>query len=317
VLVALAALTVAVSGCSDSRATMPPAPGAASPGAGKVTGPSPAVTSSAVTAGADAICGRAEAPPPVYEHVVVIMEENRTWPEVGGVGFGRLPYLASVAAQCTVYRDWLETNPSQNSLTQYIGLTSGVDNPATVDDCRPSATCRSTDDNIFRQVRVAGGTARTFVEGPTDPCSAKGNAAKHVPALYYAGGDDPAHCTEEVRPLSDFDPNHLPTFAFIVPDQCHDGHDCSNTKVDAWLADHLQPILAGDEYRAGRTAVFVLYDEDRPVPNLVIAPTARAGQIDDPGAGHSAALRTFEDLLGLPVLAPAADSPSLRASADL
>ncbi len=248
---------------------------------------------------------------------MVVLEENRTWDQVGGVGFGDLPWLSQLAAGCSVYTGWRETNPEQNSLTQYIGLTSGVDNPATVDDCQPSGRCRSTDDNIFRQVRTAGGTARTYVEGASEPCSAKGNAAKHVPALYYQGGDDPAHCADEVRPLAELDPDHLPTYAMIVPDLCHDGHDCGNDTVDAWLADHLGPMLGGADYRAGTTAVFVLWDEDRPVPNLVIAPTATASQLSLGGAGHAAALRTMEELLGLPLLAGAAEAPSLRASANI
>lgn len=261
------------------------------------------------------VCGSSAAPPATYRHVVVVMEENRTWAKVGGTGFTRLPWLAGVAKGCAAYQDWTETNTAQNSLTQYIGLTSGVNNPATVNDCSPSATCRSTDDNIFRQVRTAGGTARTFVEGPTTGCSAAGNAAKHIPNLYYQGGDDPAACTTEVRPLGELDPDHLPTFAMIIPNLCHDGHDCSNTTVDNWLRDHLGPVLAGADYRAGTTAVFVLYDEDHPVPNLVIAPTATAGPLSLAGAGHRAALRTFEELLGLPLLPGVADAPSLRPTA--
>ncbi len=300
----------------------PPVPStAAAPSA--AAAPSTSTTAGSVTSGSpgpgssSAVCGQAGAPPATYRHVLVVMEENRTWTRVGGNAFARLPWLTGIAAGCTRYQDWVETNTAQNSLTQYIGLTSGVNNPATVNDCSPSATCRSTDDNIFRQVRTAGGTARTFVEGATTGCSAAGNAAKHVPNLYYQGGSDPAACTTEVRPLTELDPDHLPTFALVIPNLCHDGHDCSNTTVDNWLRDHLGPVLAGADYRAGTTAVFVLYDEDRPVPNLVIAPTAVAGPLTLPGAGHRAALRTFSELLGLPPLAPVADAVSLRASAHI
>ena len=40
-------------------------------------------------------CGSAAAPPTHYDHIVVIMEENRTWSLVGGVGFGDpfMPFL--------------------------------------------------------------------------------------------------------------------------------------------------------------------------------------------------------------------------------
>jgi hypothetical protein len=233
---------------------------------------------------------------------VVLVEENRRWTDVGGVGFGSMPYLHSLAEQCTTFADWTETNTAQNSLTQYIGMTSGVDNPATVDDCSPSASCRSTDDNIFRQVRGTGGTARTFVEGPTHGCSAVGNATKHVPALYYYGGTDHAACGAEVRPLDELDVDHLPTFTMIIPNLCNDGHNCGNDTVDSWARHVLSSVLAGADYRAGSTAVFVMYDEDHPVPNLVIAPTAHTGALATAGAGHAAALRTWEEMLGLPLM---------------
>jgi hypothetical protein len=266
------------------------------------------------------------APPATYGHVVVVVMENRTWSQVGGVGFGSMPYLASLAQDCAYYREWTQTNPEQSSLTQYIGLTSGVNNPRTVDDCSPSAACSSTDDNIFRQVRQSGGAARSYVEGASKPCSAAGNAAKHIPALYYRGmyqdssgtHDDADFCVDEVRPASELDPNNLPTFAFITPTLCNDGHDCPNSTVDGWARVHIAAILAGDDYRAGTTAVFVLWDESAPVPNLLIAPSTQPGPRHGAGS-HAAALETIEELLGLPVLAqgqlPAA--PDLRPSAPI
>ncbi len=253
-------------------------------------------------------CGAARTPPKTYEHVVLLVEENRTWtggrtPAVGmGFDATEMPYLHGLAAGCTYFSNWAETDGTQNSLNQYIGLTSGVSNDATVNDCTPSIACRSTDDNIFRQVRTSGGTARTFVDGATEPCSAGTNAAKHIPALYYQGGHDAAACRTEVRPMADLDPNALPTFAMIVPDLCNDGHDCPNTTVDSWARQELGPILAGADYRAGRTLVAIVYDEDQPVPNLLIAPTAHAGVIDDITGTHAALLKTMEQALGLPVL---------------
>src|SRR2546430_1623740 len=166
------------------------------------------------TGGSSGVCGSTGAPPATYQHVVVFSFENRTWSNVGlGFSATTMPYLHSLASQCSFFSDWTETNTQQNSLTQYIGETSGVDNPNTVNDCNPSTTCRSTDDNIFRQVRVAGGTARSYVEGATTGCSASGNAAKHIPALYYFGTytdgtgthNDHDFCNTEARPYSEFD----------------------------------------------------------------------------------------------------------------
>ncbi|MFN8018452.1 MAG: alkaline phosphatase family protein [Acidimicrobiales bacterium] len=315
-VLAAGALALVAAGCGSSGGS-----DAASPST------TAKATTTAAGAGASAAkpCGRDAAPPKTYDHVVVMLEENRTWtggrtPEVGmGFSGGDMPFLAGLAEQCAYYEDWTETNGDQNSLNQYIGLTSGVLNDATVNDCEPSDTCQSTDDNIFRQVREAGGTARSYVDGATEPCSAGSNKAKHIPALYYRGGDDASHCDEEVLPWSELDPDHLPTFAFLTPDQCHDGHDCPNGDVDAFAKETLTKILDGADYRKGKTLVVVVYDEDQPVPNLLIAPTAKAGAISSVVGSHAGLLKTFEQALGLPVMdqGQLPDATSLRPSANV
>jgi len=261
-------------------------------------------------------CGQKQAPPSAYQHIVVIMFENRTWSQVGGVGFGDMPYAAQLAKQCTYYADFHETNANQKSLPQYIGLTSGVDNPHVYNDCAPSETCRSYDDNIFRQVRESGGTARTYVEGATGRCDGSIHRA-NVPALYYFGGNDHSYCTDEVRPLPEINYQKLPTFAMIIPTRCNNGHGCGNDVVDGWLRVQLQNILTGTTYGQGRTAVFVLWDEDRPMPNLIIAPTAHKGEIKDVVATQFDTLHTFEELLGLPILPSVRNAKSLRPSAHI
>jgi hypothetical protein len=239
-------------------------------------------------------------------HVIVISEENRTWSGVG-LGFSTMPYLRSVGG--LYFPDWTETNTSENSLTQYIGVTSGRNDPDGIaNDCSPSATCRTTADNIFRQVRAAGGTPRSYVEGATTGCSASGNAAKHIPALYYFGGTDHDFCATEVRPLGEFDPNNPPTFAFITPNLCNDGHDCSNATVDSWLSTHLPAILNSAAYQNGSVLVNIWYDEDRPVPNLALRKGIASGS-NAAVASDGRLLATWEDLLHLPALTSA---PSLR-----
>src|SRR3954452_23918878 len=65
-------------------------------------------------------CGRAEEPPPRYDHVVVLVEENRTWTggRSAGLGMGfdalTMPFLHGLAAQCAYFTDWAETNGAQN-----------------------------------------------------------------------------------------------------------------------------------------------------------------------------------------------------------
>lgn len=242
--------------------------------------------------------------------------ENRTWSDVG-LGFGsEMPYLHQLGQQCAFFPTWDETDPTQNSLTQYIGQITGAREPGTVNDCSPSATCSTTADNLFRQVRVSGRQAVNYVEGPTAPCSADNNAPKHVPALYLWAPDDRAHCQEQVRPLTDFDVHALPAFAFVSPNLCNDGHDCDNGVVDRWAREHVQPVLDSNAYRAGKVAVFIWYDEDRPVPNMWITPTATKGPLDVAGAGAPATLKAWQSMLGLPCLANACTAVDLRTPAN-
>lgn len=272
-------------------------------------------STASTAAGSTGVCGAPGAPPAHYSSVVVFSFENRSWSEVGG-GFGpAMPYLHELGTQCSWFPDWTETDQHQNSLTQYVGQVTGAFQAGTVDDCKPSATCSTTADNIFRQLRVTGREGVNYVEGATAPCSAEGNAAKHIPALYLWGADDRAHCDEMVRPFSELDPDHLPAFAFVTPTECNDGHDCSNQVVDAWAREHVQPVLDSPAYRAGKVAVFIWYDEDQPVPNLWITPTAAPGPREGVAATAAGTLRAWQSMLGLPCLADACHAVDLRTPA--
>ncbi|MDQ1510722.1 MAG: phosphatidylinositol-3-phosphatase [Actinomycetota bacterium] len=262
------------------------------------------------------MCANPGRAPQRYRSVVVFTFENRTWDDVG-LGFGSdMPYLHGLGQQCSYFTDWTETDTAQNSLTQYVGQITGAFQSGTVDDCSPSASCSTRADNLFRQARRSSLAAINFVEGATTGCSATGNAAKHVPVLYLWGADDRAHCTAQVRPFGDFNPAALPAFSFVTPTLCNDGHDCSNTVVDAWAKEHVQPVLESSAYRAGQVAVFIWYDEDHPVPNLWITPTANAGAIATPGAGYASTLKAWESMLGLPCLANACTAPDMRTPAN-
>jgi acid phosphatase len=107
--------------------------------------------------------------------------------------------------------------------------------------------------------------------------------------------------------------NRLPTFSFVIPDICHDTHDCSVGTGDAWLAQLVPQIQDSPAYRGGRTAVFIVWDEPRPMPFIVIAPTVPHGVVVGLPIDHYALLRTTEELLALDGrLGVAATAPSLR-----
>lgn len=295
-------------GASPTSATSSATTSTSAPAPGTVTTARPVVTG-------DAPCGYPGRAPRRYDSIVVFSFENRTWSAVGD-RFAHLPYLHALASACTSFLRWTETDPQQNSLTQYVGQVTGARQPGVENDCSPSASCSTTADNLFRQARAAGLTAINYVEGAAGPCSAEGNAAKHVPPLYLWGADDRAHCRDQVRPYREFRPDALPDFAFVTPTLCHDGHDCGNGDVDRWARENVTPVIESDAYRAGKVAVFIWYDEDTPVPNLWVMPTARAGAVDLEGAGYAGTLAAWESMLGLPCLANACGAPDMRAAAN-
>ena len=129
---------------------------------------------------------------------------------------------------------------------------------------------------------------------------------------------------------------HLPTYAFIAPDQCNDMElACtSGTSAiragDTWLRTWVPRLLGTPGYRTGHTAIFITWDEGDHgrgrsgencvahanlsdvschVATLVVAPWVTAGLRSSTRFSHYSLLQTTERLLGLrPFLGHAADA---------
>jgi hypothetical protein len=87
--------------------------------------------------------------------------------------------------------------------------------------------------------------------------------------------------------------------------------------VDGWARTNVQRVLDSPAYKAGQVAVFLWYDEDSPVPNMQIAPTARPGPFNTSGIGYASTLKAWESMLGLPCLANACSAPEMRTVAGI
>jgi hypothetical protein len=97
-----------------------------------------------------------------------------------------------------------------------------------------------------------------------------------------------------------------PNYAFIVPDQCSDMHDCSIGTGDTWLANHVPSILSSPACTLDKCLLVVTWDEDdNSSGNHVLTIFAGSGA-QTGGATSSASytlfslLRTVEDIFGLP-----------------
>jgi hypothetical protein len=318
VLAALAALT----GCSASgHATRaqhsPPAvrsPSVTATAHGSATATASSTATAAPSADASRPCGSVAKPPDRYTAVVWIWLENQSLPDLAG-----MPYLSGVARACALATDYHAiTHPSlPNYLAAVSGSTGGVHS-----DCSPGS-CPQRRTTLFDQVRSSGREWRAYQEAMPHNCARSSSgryAPKHNPAVYFTQlAADCALWDVPLDPAFDRDVvnGRLPTFSFVTPDLCHDGHDCGVATVDGWLRGWLPKLLDGPDYRRGRTAVFVTWDESElgggnRVATVVLAPSVRPGTRAGGRFTHYSLLRTTEELLGLPPIAAAVTAAGMR-----
>jgi acid phosphatase len=212
------------------------------------------------------------------------------------------PYTARLAAQYAVATDYRAV--SHPSLPNYLALAAG-------------STYGITDDGYHRlpaggigdELTARGISWRAYMEGMTRGCfdSPSPYALKHNPFAYLGGG-----CPANVVPLDALDQDlagATPSFVWITPDLCHDGHDCSTQQADQFLSTLVPRILASAAWRGGGL-LLLTWDEDdgggggNRVPAIVVANGLTHHQTTRPH-DHYSLLATVEDRLGVPRLGQA------------
>jgi hypothetical protein len=94
-------------------------------------------------------------------------------------------------------------------------------------------------------------------------------------------------------------------------------HTCDVADGDKWMRSFMPKVLRSPQYRAGRTAVFITFDESdddgNRIPTVVMAPSVRPGTVASERFDHYSLLRTMEELLGIhEYLGKANDARSMR-----
>ena len=255
--------------------------------------------------------------------VLVVVEENQS----AGTARRQMPYLAALGdtyGQTTNYRA-----VAHPSLPNYLGMAAGS-TFGVADDASP-ASHRISGPSVFDGAIAAGRSAKTYAEAMPAPCAqqpAGRYAVKHNPWAYFADPAPRGNCqrfdvpagTPTSGPLrSDIDAGALPTVGALIPDLCHDGHDCSLGTADDWLRQWLPVVMAGPDYQAGNLAIVVTFDEDdansgpNTVLTIVIAPNV-AHVRSSVELTHYSLSRYLAELAGTPPLGAAASAPSLRAA---
>lgn len=256
--------------------------------------------------------GAAQSPQvPRFEHVIVVVFENH-----GAAQILQNPLAATFRRLGESYAT-LENYDAvaHPSLPDYLALVSGHTFGLHT-DC---TACVFHTPNLADTLAARSLTWRTYVEDiPPNLGRVRRPAVKaRIPFLYFRDVLSSRRRMRDIVPLSvwkrDVRARRLPSFSLVIPDLCHDMHNCSVRTGNRWLASFMRPILRPGEL--ARSVVFITFDEAaRPdsrggggqVPALVVGPLVRPDSVSTERLDHYSLLRTIEDAWGLPRLGDSA-----------
>ena len=305
-LLSLATLLLAA-GCSsgNSQPSSDPTTSAPSPSTSTSPASSPTATTSTNAHG-----GKPS------KLLVVVMENHSAASATDG-----MPTLAAAAARYgSATQSFGLTHPS---LPNYLAIAGG--STFGVQDDNLPAVHPLSGSSVFGQVLAAGKVAKTYAEGMASNCQLTSGgqyAVKHNPWPYFTSPAERAGCLRYDVPAGtpasgnlhdDMAAGTLPTFGLLIPDLCNDAHDCSLSTADNWLRGWLRPLMASQDFRSGRLAIVVTFDEDhRDANNNILTAVLDQrlhGSKVTARLDHTALSRSISRLVGASPLRDAATAP--------
>ena len=266
----MAAVVLGMAGCGGSGPVGSSAAGptATSAVSGQSRAGSPA---------ASAATGARRAAVPAPAHTVVVVMENHSYADI--VGNPAAPFINDLARRGALFtRSHAITHPSQpNYLALFSGSTQGVAD----DGCPYRFAAPNLAADLIRAGKSFAGYAEDLPAPGSPACAAGDYARKHVPWADFSNVPGSVSLPFTSFPATAF--ARLPSVSFVIPNLCHDMHNCSVAAGDAWLrasvgryadwamrhdslliltwdeddgsqANHITTIFAGQKVRPGRYA---------------------------------------------------------------
>src|SRR6266516_234048 len=123
-------------------------------------------------------------------------------------------------------------------------------------------------ENVARRLAAAGKTWKSYAEDlPAVGYAGDGPgryARRHNPFSYLADVLQDTAQRRNLVPFSQFAGDRaggrLPDYALIVPNLCHDAHDCGLDSADAWLRTNIGPLVR-DSVFLRENVLIVTFDE--------------------------------------------------------
>ena len=269
---------------------------------------------------------------PAYDHIVIVVEENKYYDQV--IGSASAPYINQVlrAEGANLTHIYAEEHESEGN---YFWLFSGSNQGVGFKDVIPSKKTHKIypfrTSNLGQQLREKGFTFRGYAEDlprTGNTVTKLGHyARKHVPWISFGNipqGTNPDSSTNLPFSLFPSDFSKLPTVAIVVPNLINDMHDPGNhpqiavKNGDAWLKKNIDPYYQWATKH--NSLLIVTFDEsDNPtgylgltdpgsryvdiknrVPTIFAGAKVRHGDYEEgTGVTHVNILRTIEAIYGL------------------
>jgi phosphatidylinositol-3-phosphatase len=181
---------------------------------------------------------------PVYDHVVIVVEENKDYEEI--VGNDAAPYINMLRSEGANFtRMYAEEHKSEGN---YFWMISGSNQDVGFADANPQAMIYAS--NLGEQLFKKGLSFKGYSEDLPEIGSMIERkypyARKHVPWISFGnlpGGSNPDSSTnlQFLQFPSDF--TKLPTVSFVIPNLINDMHDNPNNvkNGDVWLSKNIDP----------------------------------------------------------------------------
>jgi hypothetical protein len=257
----------------------------------------------------------ASVPRPHTSRVITVVLENEEATSV--IGNHDAPYVNGLAR-----RGGLATGSyaiRHPSLPNYIALTSGSTH-GIASDC---TDCHVAGPSIATQLDAVHVSWRAYMEDMPRRCftgaGAGDYAKKHDPFMYYDDVAGNPRLCRHVVPFTalsrDLRRGTMPTYAFVTPNLCHDGHDCGLATADRFLRGIVPSLLRSLGPHGYLVVTWDEGDSDAGccggvqggrIATLVLGPDVRRGASSARPLDHYGVLATVEDSLRLPRLGAAA-----------
>ena len=260
-------------------------------------------------------------PVPNFEHIVIIMFENKEFGTV--IGNPLMPNYNKLAHEYTLLTQYYAvTHPS---LPNYLALIGG-DTFGITSSC---SDCFIDAPSLPDLIEASGRTWKTYQEDMPEPCYLGDThiyVQKHNPFIYFDPIRlDATRCANSIVPLTalqtDLETASLPNFIFITPNLCNDAHDCPLDVADAWLTEMLGRLVPALDGTGKPYLLVMLFEEGQGnhsccglpleaggrVPVVFYSPLVRNGFEDSTPYTHYSLLKTISTAWGLPLLGHAAE----------